>query len=366
MPPTEQPPVTLQEIARAAGVSAMTVSRVLRNHAAVRDATRERVQAAALRLGYRPNPLVSALMTQVRRGERRESGLQLALVHCLPRGMELAPNMETFREVARQRADELGYGLSEFYLREVGMSMRRQLEIVRARGIRGVILEHFFNPGQRLQAEFADLALVAIGRSIESPVFHRIESDQFVEMQRALREVAQRGYRRIGFTTVRRVEVIARFQRVAAFLLMQHELPEKRRVPHLTVERIEDLPAALGPWLEAHRPDVVVTQAPLMYDFLRARGLRMPEDIGYLCLGHNPRYTQFAGVDPNWSGRAEAAVNKLVRLINRNETGVPASPTVTYVESRWVEGPSLRPQPPDPVRRPRQSRRAVALAAQAE
>lgn len=138
-------PVTLQDIAREAGVSAMTVSRVLRNQDAVRESTRERVQVAVKRLGYRPNPLVSALMTQVRRGQREDRGLQLALVHCLPAEMELAANMETFREVAREQAASLGYGLTEFYLRDVGMNMRRQLEIVRARGIRGVILEHLFS-----------------------------------------------------------------------------------------------------------------------------------------------------------------------------------------------------------------------------
>lgn len=183
---------------------------------------------------------------------------------------------------------------------------------------------------------------MAIGRSIEHPVFHRIESDQFEEMQCALREARRRDYRRIGFATVRRVEVIARFQRVAAYLLMQNDLPANRRVPHLTVERVVDFREALGPWLAEHRPDVVVTQAPLMHEFLQERGLSIPADIGYLCLGHNPRFTEFAGIDPNWRGRAVAAVNKVVGLVNQNETGIPASPTVTYVESQWVEGPSLR------------------------
>lgn len=57
-------PVRIQDIARVAGVSQSTVSRVLNNAATIipiAPATRERVLAAARDLGYRPNPLARAL-----------------------------------------------------------------------------------------------------------------------------------------------------------------------------------------------------------------------------------------------------------------------------------------------------------------
>ncbi|MER7973035.1 LacI family DNA-binding transcriptional regulator [Streptomyces sp. NPDC096080] len=46
---------TIQDVARAAGVSAMTVSNVINGHPNVRPATRERVMAAMTRLDYRVN-----------------------------------------------------------------------------------------------------------------------------------------------------------------------------------------------------------------------------------------------------------------------------------------------------------------------
>lgn len=55
--------VTLKQIALEAGVSVMTVSRALRNQPSSASATRQRIQQIAERLGYRPNPLVSALMS---------------------------------------------------------------------------------------------------------------------------------------------------------------------------------------------------------------------------------------------------------------------------------------------------------------
>jgi LacI family transcriptional regulator len=53
---------TIDDVARAADVSITTVSRVVRNHADVRDVTRARVQAAIDELGYRPSPIARALV----------------------------------------------------------------------------------------------------------------------------------------------------------------------------------------------------------------------------------------------------------------------------------------------------------------
>lgn len=53
---------SLQAIADAAGVSAMTVSRVLNGRGNVAAGTRNRVVAAARRLKYRPNKLVKSML----------------------------------------------------------------------------------------------------------------------------------------------------------------------------------------------------------------------------------------------------------------------------------------------------------------
>lgn len=50
-----KPPVTIDDVARLAGVSPKTVSRVVNAEAHVRDATREAVHEAIAALGYRPN-----------------------------------------------------------------------------------------------------------------------------------------------------------------------------------------------------------------------------------------------------------------------------------------------------------------------
>ena len=60
--PETTPSITLEEVARLAGVSGMTVSRVLHDHANVSDQTRAKVQAAIATLGYVPNRLAGACL----------------------------------------------------------------------------------------------------------------------------------------------------------------------------------------------------------------------------------------------------------------------------------------------------------------
>ncbi len=56
--------ITLQDVARAAGVSTKTVSRVVNNQGEIREETRTRVQETIERLGYRPNILARSLVSQ--------------------------------------------------------------------------------------------------------------------------------------------------------------------------------------------------------------------------------------------------------------------------------------------------------------
>ncbi|MBN2303692.1 MAG: LacI family DNA-binding transcriptional regulator [Anaerolineae bacterium] len=55
--------ITLVDVAREAGVSAMTVSRVINNTGRVSQATRQRVRDTIVRLGYRPNRPARMLVT---------------------------------------------------------------------------------------------------------------------------------------------------------------------------------------------------------------------------------------------------------------------------------------------------------------
>ena len=73
-------PQNLQAIARVAGVSAMTVSRVLRNFPRVAADTRRSVLQAVKKVGYTPDPHMGRLMARVRSYRRRRAEAVIALV----------------------------------------------------------------------------------------------------------------------------------------------------------------------------------------------------------------------------------------------------------------------------------------------
>lgn len=55
--------ITIEDVARAAGVSTMTVSRVLNNKGEIREATRQRILRVIDELGYRPSRVARSLAT---------------------------------------------------------------------------------------------------------------------------------------------------------------------------------------------------------------------------------------------------------------------------------------------------------------
>src|SRR5258708_18183840 len=83
---------TMADVARLAGVSHQTVSRVLNKHPNVRPQTRAGVLAAILELGYRPNAAARSLVT------RRTNALGVISFYTtlygpasMPHGIEQAP-----------------------------------------------------------------------------------------------------------------------------------------------------------------------------------------------------------------------------------------------------------------------------------
>ena len=103
--------VTLRDIARELGVSHVTVSLALRDHPRISKAMTTRVKQTAARLGYRPDPMLTAL-SHYRRGRRANPiTASIAWINAWPKPEQL----RSFREFdaywrgARTAATKFGY-----------------------------------------------------------------------------------------------------------------------------------------------------------------------------------------------------------------------------------------------------------------
>ena len=135
-------PASLQDIAARLGVHPSTVSRALRNHPAISEAVRLRVQAVAREFAYKPNPLIAAL---VRSRKARRAGsyrATLGYVYTAPVGRVTAwrKDYDALFSGARTRARFLGYELEEFNLSGTRFTPRRFTQILLTRNILGLIL----------------------------------------------------------------------------------------------------------------------------------------------------------------------------------------------------------------------------------
>ena len=339
---SDMPASTLAIVAQDAKVSRMTVSRVLRNAADVSPATRERVWDSIRKLGYRPNPMVSALMSYVRSGSPKTDAGVLAYLTsgAQEHGWRQHAIYLAFHEGARERAESLGYKLEEFWLRQRGISMARLSRILYARGICGVIVAPLSSSHGHLNLDWNRFSAVAIGYSLLKPSMSRVSNDQYDSILIALRELRRRGYTRIGLAMPHRNDRRVNYHWSAGYLSF-HQRLQNAKYPQLFLPDAWEKEAALA-WVRRQRLEAVVSMDPEFLEWLESAGYRLPLDMGFVNLDWSKQFRPCAGIDQRPDEVGAAAVDVVVGQLNRNKLGIPSIQRNILVPGVWVPGPTVR------------------------
>jgi LacI family transcriptional regulator len=338
---------TLRQIATAAKVSATTVSLALRNHARIRLATRVQIQALARQMGYRPNPQVTSLMTQVR--SRHTSFREtLGWINSFDRedyftnpNLPAPAHARMLWQGARERASELGYGLDSFWLGAPGMNGRRMSAILAARGIRGLLIPPLPQHCGHLSLDWREFAVIALCYTLARPEFHRVVADHYHNMQMVLRVLRHRGYHRVGLLIPARHDERLENRFRSAFYFQQQGIAVRDRVPVLICAR-ENFREPCAAWLRKYRPDAVITLGD--FQNLRQIDIGQPaysQKLGVVIMGHPETQDGLAWVNEHPCRIAGLAIDRLARLLGANECGIPAHLETVHVKGTWMDGPSL-------------------------
>lgn len=333
----------MRELAREVGVSAMSVSRALRGDPKCGPELRVRIQQVAQRLGYRPSPFVSALLTQVRR--RRTSGYE-ATIAILDAGRRAgdyrrSATLRGFVDGARTQAERAGFHVDEFHaganLRQLAAVLRQ----IRARGIPGLLLPPFPRAHTRIEVDLSGLALATIGRSLEYPVLHKASSDHFHGATLALRQLQASGARRIGLILdTANHERTERLWHAAYLAYCAHEAPgSARAIPALFIDwspedwegRRRHFQSILD-WCRRHRVDGVVSLHAWLLEPLQGAGID-PERYADLDYSQDKGLTQ--GVDQQPEVIGAAAMDLVTAQVLRNESGSPVNPKTLLIKGVW-------------------------------
>lgn len=338
--PRDEPP-SIQQIAQKVGLSKATVSRVLRGLPGHKEATRQKIVEVAEELGYTSNPIMSAVMSSVRFKKTSQFSPIIAEIHCQPWGRKPGWNMETLREHIHKQAATLGYRIEEFNWFQPDMKPGRLMQIIRARGIQGVILEHFMEQKMDLAVDIGDLAVVSVGGGFQAPRMHRVEVNYFGGLLTAIEKLRSYGYKRPGVALPKFFETMSDFKREGALHIAHQEMDEDNRIPILHI--LDDEMTGLEKWVTTYRPDCILGVGRTLMSKLNKMGIQFPEDMGFAHLGWHSFYAGIAGVNPNWEEIGYTAVNQVVEQLNRNAFGIPKHPMRILIDGTWVDGDSAIP-----------------------
>src|SRR5436190_18139629 len=254
----KKPRISLRTLARIAGVSVSTASRALHNHPVISVKVRQRIKALARRRGYTINPLVAQVYSEARagRGFRNLGTLALVTSWDTPDWWRAHPTLRGFHDGVVERAQQTGLGINEFWAHEPGLKGRRLTQILRARGIGGVVLAPVPTRNAEGMLDWKHFSTALIGESVRAPRLNRAVPNQRHAVQLAVSELAQLGYQRIGLVLRQRYHAMTDYNMLSTFLLLQHGVPEAQRVP---VEMPEEWTEGnFLAWFKRHRPDAII------------------------------------------------------------------------------------------------------------
>jgi DNA-binding LacI/PurR family transcriptional regulator len=309
--------VTMQDVAKLAGVSAKSVSNYYNAYPYMREDTRQRIEAAIAQLDYRMN--VSA--RNLRSG--KTGMIMLAIAE-----LDQAYLAELAQAVVRS-AEEYGWGV----LIETTIGRRdREIEVLkgsRGRNVDGVIYEPVALGAEDIRKHHVGFPLVLMGEKIlDGPVDHVAmpnEAGAYTAVSHLV-NLRRRNIALLGFGPADRTPGTALRRKGYLDALVAGGLEVR-----------EELIVETGPW---HRPNgaaamdrlldsvtdvdaVFAMNDALALGAMRAvlsRGLRIPEDIAFVGFDDTEDAQYFTPslttVSPGRDALASAAVTALHRRIN--------------------------------------------------
>jgi LacI family transcriptional regulator len=238
---------TLEDVARAAGVGPMTVSRTINGHPYVADETAKKVRAAIRQLDYRPNQAARVLSGQL----SRSIGL-------------IVPDIaDTFFSVvshaAQETARESGYLIWLAASNDDPSIEAAQVELMTHHPVDGILLVPANSRDRYLKAVAAGTTpIVAIDRPIEVATTDSVEVENRAGARMAVEHLISHGRKRIACVAANS-HLWTIKKRIAGY----EECLRHAKLPHTKVLRLANRMSATAAlatlFASRNRPDALFT-----------------------------------------------------------------------------------------------------------
>ncbi len=272
---------TLKDVARAAGVSKSTVSRVFNNSDKVKPETRAAVRKAAKELNYKRSRVARRL--RVENGQANMIGLVIPDIQN-PFFADITRGVE---DVSRENDIALILSNSDEDLQR----QRLALDTLRTESVDGVIVPPVEEDDEHVQALVeTGIPVVCVDRTLRGVRVDTITSDNFEGAYDAMRHLIELGHRRIGFVGgISRISTTHERRRAYEAALMDHDIPVDPALVREGDSRLESGRQLTSELLDLDEPPTATfTGNNLMtlgaFVALNEHGIRIPDDmavVGY-------------------------------------------------------------------------------------
>lgn len=323
----------MRDVAAAANVSRMAVSRAFRPDSSLSPGLRRLILETAERLGYRPDPLVTKLMTSF--AQRRAVDYRETLgVLWWPERWKQTDSPLSFAAKLRAGLEAAavphGCRLDHFV---IGKTTAPALDrMLAARHIQGVILTPPATPDAAApRLDWSKLSVMVVGSSLREPAFNRVHQHHYAAMVEVVRRLRERGFKRP--VLVVSAELEERMQRAYTAAFLAHDAGPPEQVLRLASGET----AGLARRLQSLRPDVVIIDIESRLPAVR-RALGKAGRCELVSMDVKKADGETPGIFQNPNRMAECALDLLMQARRRHETGIPPEPMIVLTPGVWVEG----------------------------
>ncbi|MGE9291599.1 MAG: helix-turn-helix domain-containing protein [Puniceicoccales bacterium] len=302
--------ISQRMLAEKLSISVATVSRALHGDSKVRPETAKRILDLIEAEGYELDPVVSAGLSKVRRGEfYRET---IAWIQDVNR--EGYPWMRELHRAGCDFAAKAGYKMEMLYLEKIsGEYLKRLSRVLRARGIRGVILGPFRKVYKQFDFPWKEMCWVTLGNNFRHDRLNSVERDFEADILSGLDWLQKRGRgNRPGFVhnPLSHSYIKPRLRMMAyQFYLSEDSGPA---LPFYELELAEV--ARFRKWLKRNRFDSLVMLAEIPVDLMAFR--KAAEDYPAVLLSP-PRHHSLQRLEVSFRAEYEAMVESAVNLLHK-------------------------------------------------
>jgi LacI family transcriptional regulator len=333
---------TIRTIAAACGCSRNTVSLALKHDPQVKAERARSIRKIAQKLGYRPDPRVAQVMSNIAKRNKQhlsKIGVLVAKDFDRPDPWKDLSYLSLFYDGISEQMNDRGYLFDCFWLGAPNMTPSRMKTILLTRGIEGLIVFSYSKAPAIIDFDFSNFAASAIGRALNQPRLDAVGGDLHNDLNTVVLKIQERGFDRIGLALDKGFSVRSLHSWEAAYQYYRANVPEALRIPTCIYSRSDT--TELENWMHQFKPDCVIGTSVTTYKDLIDLGFSFPQDAGFVTLSQDDNYPGITGIELPHRLMATKAVDIVAEKLRNHERGLPKNPELVLFAGRWIEGNTL-------------------------